>query len=80
VAAVGPINAGTIGTTNTARYYQQKDTPDAAVIDAVFSHGVSPLSPVDLFDQKTLGDLLNLDQIILNLSGLTVRNGKLSLS
>jgi hypothetical protein len=80
VAAVGPINAGTIGTTTGARYYKQNDTLDAAVIDAVFSQGVSPLSPADLFDQNALGDLLNLDQIILNLSDLTVRNGKLSLS
>ncbi len=78
VAAVGPINAGTIGTTSTARYYKQNDTPDTAVIDGIFSEGVIPLSAADLFDQKTLGDLLNLDQIMLNLSKLTVRNGKLS--
>jgi hypothetical protein len=42
------------------------------------SETLQGVSPADQFDQKTLGDLLNLDQIILNLSGLTVRNGKLS--
>jgi hypothetical protein len=80
VAAVGPINVGTIGTTNTAQYFKQNDTLDQAVIDSVFTQGVMPLSPADVFDQNTVGDLLNLDQIILNLADLRVSNGKLSLS
>jgi hypothetical protein len=80
VAAVGSFNIGTIGTTNTAKYFKQNDTLDQAVIDAVFSQGVMPLSAADIFDQNTVGDLLNLDQIILNLADLRVSNGKLSLS
>jgi hypothetical protein len=80
VAAVGPINVGTIGTTNTARLYKQNDMTDAAVIDSVFSQGVTPLSAADVFDQATLGDLLNLNQMTLNLSNLRVKGGNLSLS
>jgi acrosin len=80
VAAVGPINAGTIGTTNTAQLYVQNDTADAAVIDSIFTQGVTPLSAADVFDQATLGDLLNLNQMTLNLSNLKVKSGKLSLS
>src|SRR5207249_6032804 len=80
LAAVGPINVGTIGTTSTAQYFKQNDTLDQAVIDAVFSQGVIPLSPADLFDKNSVGDLLNLDQIILNLSKLSVKNGQLSIS
>jgi hypothetical protein len=80
VAAVGPINFGTIGTTSTAKYFKQNDTLDQAVIDAVFTQGVMPLSTADVFDENTVGDLLNLDQIIINLSKLSVKNGKLSLS
>ncbi|MHB1421755.1 MAG: hypothetical protein ACYC3I_00885 [Gemmataceae bacterium] len=80
VAAVGPISVGRIGDTNRALFYQQNDKADEAVIDAIFSQGVSPLSAADLFDRNTLGDLLNLDQIILNLNDLTVSNGKLALS
>jgi hypothetical protein len=55
------------------------DTADAAVIDAVFSKGISPLSSTDIFDQTTPGDLLNLNQLLLNLSKLTVTGGNLSL-
>ena len=79
VAAVGSISVGKIGTTSNALYYKQNDTQDAAVIDAVFGQGVTPLSAADLFDQSTLGDLLNLDQILVNLDVLTVKNGHLSL-
>jgi len=80
VAAVGPINAGTIGTTNV-RFYQQNDAADATVIDKIFTQGVTPLSAADVFDQTTLGDLLNLNQmgmkagLALNLSKLTVNGG-----
>jgi hypothetical protein len=69
VAAVGPINVGNIGTTSTARYFKQNDGQDTAVIDALFSQGVNPLSAADVFDQSAPGDLLNLDQMILSLSG-----------
>jgi len=79
VAAVGPINVGTIGI-NTARLYKQNDTTDAAVIDSIFTQGVTSLSAADVFDKATLGDLLNLKQMTLNLSNLKVTSGKLSLS
>jgi hypothetical protein len=67
VAAVDAINVGTIGTTNSARYFKQM--ADATVIDAIFTQGVTPLSAADVFDQNTVGDLLNLDQMMLSLSG-----------
>jgi hypothetical protein len=89
VAAGGAINAGTIGTTSTARLYKQNDAADLAVIDEIFSQGVTPLSAADVFDQhllpgtgggpETVGDLLNLDQMMLNLSELTVTGGQLAL-
>ena len=79
VAAVGSINAGKIGSTSTAVYYQANDTTDAAVIDAIFSQGVAALSPMDIFDQTTPEDLLNLAQMLANLSDVTVQNGKLAL-
>src|SRR5205823_1943593 len=80
VAAAGPISVGATGKKSNAGYYAQNDTPGMAVIDAISSHGVTPLSPADLFDQSTLGDLLNLTQILANLDALTVKNGHLSLS
>ncbi len=80
VAAVGSISVGKIGSTNNALYYKANDTQDAAVIDAIFSQGVTPLSAADPFDQTTPGDLLNLTQILVNLSALKVKNGHLSLS
>jgi len=79
VAAVGPINVGTIGI-NTARLYKQNDTTDAAVIDSIFTQGVTSLSAADVFDKAALGDLLNLKQMTLNLSNLKVTSGNLSLS
>ncbi len=55
VAAVGTINPGQIASTNRALDYQQKDTADAAVIDSIFSQGLStPLSATDLFDHTAL--------------------------
>ena len=81
VAAVGTINVGQIGRTNTAQFYRQNDTADALVIDAIFSQGVSSLSATDLFDQTTPLDLDNLDQIVANLNSLTANKstGKLQL-
>jgi hypothetical protein len=79
VAAAGPINVGTIGTTNNARYFKQNDMADATVIDHIFSQGVTPLSAADVFDRTTPGDLANLDQMMLNLSDLTVTSGHLAL-
>jgi RTX calcium-binding nonapeptide repeat (4 copies) len=81
VAAVGSINVGQIGRTNTARFYRQNDTVDSPVIDAIFSQGVSSLSATDLFDQTTPLDLDNLDQILANLNSLTFNKstGKLQL-
>jgi hypothetical protein len=78
VAAVGPINVVKISS-NQALYYQANDTPDAAVIDAIFSQDVSPLSPTDLFDRTTPEDLVNLSQMRTNLRSLSVKNGKLYL-
>ncbi len=75
VAAVGPISVGTIGTTSTARHFKQNDTLDQAVFGAVFSQGMMPLDAADLFDENAVGDLLNLDQIILNLTKLRASNG-----
>ncbi len=75
VAAVGAINIGQIGNTHGAQFFQQDDTADAAVIDSIFSQGVSPLSSSDLFDQTNLLDLNNLDQIVLNLNSLSVNKG-----
>lgn len=72
VAAVGSINVGQIGTTSTAVYYKANDTLDAAVIDAIFSQGVSPLSPGDSFDKSASLDLANLGQILTNLNSLKV--------
>ncbi|HMF18243.1 MAG TPA: hypothetical protein VKE98_13615, partial [Gemmataceae bacterium] len=80
VAAVNQINVGTIGTTNTARLYKQNDATDTAVIDSIFTQGVTSLSTADVFDQATPGDLLNLNQMTLNLSNLRVKGGNLSLS
>jgi hypothetical protein len=80
VAAVGSISLGATGKKNNALYFAQNDTQDAAVIDAIFSQGVTPLSAADLFDQSALGDLLNLTQMLDNLDALTVKNGHLSLS
>jgi hypothetical protein len=81
VAAVGSINPDQLGTTTPPpAYYESNDTLDAAVIDAIFSQGVSPSSPVDLFDESTLLDLANLNQIVLNLNSLkvvTVNNQKM---
>jgi hypothetical protein len=81
VAAVGPITAGTLGTTGTtsARFYQQMDAADAAVIDEIFTQGISPLSAADIFDRNVVGDLLNLDQMMINLSELTVTGNTLAL-
>ncbi|MHB1559304.1 MAG: beta strand repeat-containing protein, partial [Isosphaeraceae bacterium] len=78
VAAVGSINAGKVNA-NHALDYQANDTLDESVIDAIFSQGVSPLSPADLLDQTTPEDLLNLTQMQVNLKSLTVKNGKLVL-
>ena len=67
---------------NTLRpVVQQNDTADQAVIDAIFSQGVLPLSSSDLFDQTNLLDLNNLDQIVLNLNSLSFNKstGKLQL-
>jgi hypothetical protein len=74
---VRPINVVKIGS-NHALYDQANDTPDAAVIDAIFSQGTSPLSPADPVAQTTPEDLVNLSQMITNLRSLTVKNGKLS--
>ena len=79
VAAVGSINVGQIGTTNTALYDTANDVLDAAVIDAIFSQGVSPLGPSDSFDKSTPLDLANLSQMLTNLNSLkvvTVNNQK----
>ncbi len=79
VAAVESIDVGQIGTTNMALYYKANDALDAAEIDAIFSQGVSPLSPTDLFDKTTPLDLANLSQILTNLSSskvVTVNNQK----
>jgi hypothetical protein len=78
VAAVGSISVGQIGSTNTALLYKQNDALDAAVIDSIFSQGVSPLG-TDLFDQTTPLDLHNLSVILANLNSLSVKNGKLLL-
>jgi hypothetical protein len=72
VAAVGSINVATIGSTSTALYSKANDSMDAAVIDAIFSQGVSPLSPTDQFDETTPLDLQNLSQMLVNLNSLTV--------
>jgi hypothetical protein len=83
VAAEGSINAGAVGSTTTALYYKQNiavtSPPDAAVIDAIFTQGVSPLSATDLFDRTTPQDLLNLSQMVINLNSLTVKNGNLQI-
>jgi hypothetical protein len=81
VAAVGPISVGKIGTTSSARLYRQTDTVDMAVIDAIFSQGVTPLSPADLFDKTSLLDLQNLSVIETNLNALTFNKntGKLQI-
>ena len=82
--AVGSLNQFKEAEAERIAFFQQQeisnDTADAAVIDAIFSQGVTPLSAADVFDQTTPGDLLNLDQMLLNLSNLTVKNGTLSLS
>ncbi len=78
LAAVGPIT-GTIGSTAGAVYYKPNDTLDAAVIDAIFTQGVSPLSVTDTFDRASLLDLENLSVILVDLNSLTVKNGKLVL-
>ena len=72
VAAVGSISVAQIGTTNTAMFYKSNDTLDVGVIDAIFSHGVSPLSPADLFDTSPPMHLLNFSQILTNLNSLKV--------
>jgi hypothetical protein len=79
LAAVGPINIVPTATTNSAVYFKPNDTLDAAVIDAIFSQGVSALSPTDLFDRATLLDLENLSVILVNQTSLTVKNGKLQI-
>jgi hypothetical protein len=58
--------------------YAQNGTMDASAIDAIFSQGVIPLSPTDLFDQATPEDLLNLAKLLANLSNLTVVKRKLT--
>ena len=72
VAAVGSINIGQTGTTNTALYDEANDTLDAAVIDSIFSQGVLPLGPSDSFDRSIALDLGNLSQILSNLNSLKV--------
>ena len=72
VAAVGSINLSTLRTTNKALYYKANDSLDAAVIDDIFSQGVSPFSPTDLFDKTMPLDLANLSQIVTNLNSLAV--------
>lgn len=81
VAAVGAINVGQTGLTKTAQLFKQLDTADAAVIDSIFSRGVAGLSTADVFDHTAPLDLENLDQIVLNLSSLSVNKstGKLQL-
>jgi hypothetical protein len=80
LASVRPMNVIKIGSTSKAMLYEQNDTTDAAVIDAIFSQGVlSPLSPADLFDHATSLDLENLTVLVANLNSLTVKNRKLSL-
>ena len=77
---MGSINLGQLGTTNTALYYKANDALDAAVIDAIFSQGVSPLSRTDLFDKTTPLDLANLSQILTNLNSLKVVNNQKKLA
>ncbi len=79
---MGSINLSTLRTTSTALYYKANDSLDAAVIDGIFSQGVSPLSHTDLFDKTTPLDLANLSQIVTNLTSLKVVNNqkKLALS
>ncbi len=80
VAADGVINMPTaVGGTVFNNVGAAPGNPNAAVIDAIFSQGVSPLSPIDLFDESTLLDLANLIQIQTNLNSLkviTVNNQK----
>ena len=81
VAAVGSINIGKIGSTNTALFYKQNiPAADVALVDAIFSHGLmTPLSPADLFDHASSLDLETLGVILVNLESLTVKNGKLQI-
>jgi hypothetical protein len=72
VAAVGSINVGQTGTTNTALYDNANDTLDAAVVDSIFSQGVLPLGPGDSFDRSIALDLGNLSQSSSNLNSLKV--------
>ena len=79
VAAVGSMSVGKIGKASQAMDYESNlnaSALDAAVIDSLFQ-GFTSLSPADLFDQTTLLDLNNLSVILINMSLLTVRNGKL---
>jgi len=80
VAAMGSINLGQLSATNKALYYKANDSLDAAVIDGIFSQGVSPLSPTDLFDKTTPLDLANLSQILTNLNSLKVVNNQRKLA
>ena len=80
LVSVGPMNVIKIGSTSRAVLYKQNDTTDAAVIDAIFSQGLSSsLSPTDLFDQATVLDLENLSVLLANLNSLTVKSGKLQI-
>ena len=78
LASVGPMHVIKIGSTSSALLYEQNDATDTAAIDDIFSGGVVPLSPTDLFDEATPEDLLNLARLLANLSGLSVVKGKLT--
>jgi hypothetical protein len=79
LASVGSMNVIKIGSTSQALDYKQNDAPDVAVIDEIFSQGVTSLSPTDIFDRTTPDDLLNLAQMLTSLSDVTVQKGKLAL-
>jgi hypothetical protein len=77
VAAVGPINVGTIGTTSSARFYgtnlNTTDSASAAAIDAIFADMGNPLA----FDKSGL-DLAGLNEILQHLASLHVAGGHLA--
>ncbi len=78
LASVGPMHVIKIGSTSGALLCEQNDATDAAAIDDIFSEGVVPLSPTDIFDEATPEDLLNLARLLANLTGLSVAKGKLT--
>ena len=70
-------NVGQNESTNTALYYQHSDKIATKAIDAVFSQSASPSSSTDLlFDHASWLGQENLHAMLLNLTSMPVKNGK----